>query len=166
MNYTSIRFLMIYVICIFNLRYILGLGQPFAPIVIENISHVPSNQLSVDVRLTRPFQEPDPYIARNLKFIGDCLNIYTQPFSRDYPDQISAGGPYQIEVIYPGPNGSKKMVRLPYAQKGQGWQLVTHHVPQIQTANNDHFKYLQFRRGTARERCLIIPARSPYTYLQ
>ncbi len=141
-----------------------GLGNPLAPIVIENLSHVPSDKFLIDVRLTKPFQEPDPYIARGLKFQGDCLFINVNPLNAVSISGVSAGGPYQIEGSYEE-DGKRVQFRLPYTQRGQGWQIITEHAPKVQTAEGKAFKRVRFKRGTARERCGGPYARSPYRYL-
>lgn len=141
-----------------------GLGNPLAPIVIENVSHVPSDKFSIDVRLTKPYEEPDPYIARGLKFQGDCLFINVNPLKARSLFSVSAGGPYQIEGSYEE-DGQTIRFRLPYAQRGQGWQIVTEYAPRVQTAQGKPFKRVLFRRGTARARCGAPYARSPYRYL-
>ncbi|MEX0672032.1 MAG: hypothetical protein WD068_01635 [Candidatus Babeliales bacterium] len=133
-----------------------------APIVLENISHVPSKDFSFDVRLTRPYQEPDLFIARGLKMTGDCLimnleQLHGQP----------VGGPYQIEGYYSDEQGQQNSFRLPYAQRGQGWQIITEHYPQ-QNSQGESIKRVRFNRGTMRSRCPLAQrvGPNPYQYVR
>ncbi len=109
-----------------------------APLVIENISHVPSDRMTVALRLTKPYAEPDPYVARGMKFRGDCLIINLNDVHRYY------SGPYQVEVRFADKDGNTVMIRQPYAQRGQGYQLITDFAATGK---------VRFRRGTRREHC-------------